>query len=75
MFKKNTNTVPPLPQNNQVPAQNMPTIKKDEADSNQALSAIMELRKKKRRKNKIIGLSILGICVLFIIAGLSLIHI
>lgn len=69
MFKKNTNTVPPLPRNNQVPAQNMPTLKKDETDGNQALNAIMELRKKKRRKNKIIGLSILGICVLFIIAG------
>lgn len=69
MFKKNTNTVPPLPQNNQVPVQNMSTLKKDEADANQALNAIMELRKKKRRKNKIIGLSILGICVLFIIAG------
>ncbi|WP_276777481.1 efflux RND transporter periplasmic adaptor subunit [Fannyhessea vaginae] len=69
MIKKNTNTVPPLPQNNQVPAQNMSTLKKDEADANQALNAIMELRKKKRRKNKIIGLSILGICVLFIIAG------
>lgn len=69
MFKKNTDTVSPLSQNNQVPAQNMPTIKKDETDGNQALNAIMELRKKKRRKNKIIGLSILGICVLFIIAG------
>ena len=50
MFKKNTNTVPPLSQNNQVPAQNMPTLKKDETDGNQALNAIMELRKKKRRK-------------------------
>lgn len=69
MFKKNADTTTSSFQNNKLPAQTIPTIKKDDADGNQALNAIMELRKKKRRKNKIIGLSILGICVLFIIAG------